>query len=99
MNDTTQSSGLKHSGIAYTFMLSPKVATLPVITPDGCAASPRAVAKLKEVGTLPQRVCVRSSNDLNNVIEQDHCRIKLRDGRGSAPSTPGPAATTIRGIE
>jgi transposase-like protein len=32
-----------------------------VITLDGYAASHQAVAKLKEVGTLPQRVCVRSS--------------------------------------
>src|SRR5947209_15125943 len=49
-----------------------------VITLDGYAASHRAVAKLKEVGTLPQRVCIRSSKYLNNVIEQDHRRIKQR---------------------
>ena len=41
-----------------------------VITLDGYAASHRAVAKLKEVGTLPQRVCVRSSKYLNNVVEK-----------------------------
>jgi transposase-like protein len=49
-----------------------------VITLDGYAASHQAVAKLKEVGTLSQRVCVRSSKYLNNLIEQDHRRIKQR---------------------
>ena len=48
-----------------------------VITLDGYAASHRAVAKLKEVGTLPRRVRVRSSKYLN-VIEQDHRRIRQR---------------------
>ena len=38
-----------------------------VITLDGYAASHRAVAKLKEVGTLPRRVRVRSCKYLNNV--------------------------------
>jgi transposase-like protein len=47
-----------------------------VITLDGYAASHRAVAKLKEAGTLPRRVRVRSCKYLNNVIEQDHRRIK-----------------------
>src|SRR5690348_4724347 len=49
-----------------------------VITLDGYAASHRAVAKLKAVGTLPHRVRVRSCKYLNNVIEQDHRRIKQR---------------------
>jgi transposase-like protein len=49
-----------------------------VITLDGYAASHRAVAKLKEVGSLPCSVQVRSSKYLNNVVEQDHRRIKQR---------------------
>jgi transposase-like protein len=49
-----------------------------VITLDGYAASHRAVAKLKEVGTLPCRVQVRSCKYLNNVVEQDHRRVKQR---------------------
>jgi transposase-like protein len=49
-----------------------------VITLDGYAASHRAVAKLKEGGTLPCQVQVRSCKYLNNVIEQDHRRIKQR---------------------
>jgi transposase-like protein len=49
-----------------------------VITLDGYAASHRAVAKLKTAGILPRRVQVRSCKYLNNVIEQDHRRIKQR---------------------
>ena len=49
-----------------------------VITLDGYAASHQAVAKLKEVGTFPRRVQVRSCKYLNNVVEQDHRRIKQR---------------------
>jgi hypothetical protein len=48
-----------------------------MITLDGYAASHRAVAKLKEVGTLPRRVRVRSCN-----FEQ----------RGRARSSPDKAA-------
>jgi transposase-like protein len=44
----------------------------------GYVAWHRAVAKLKEVGTLPRRVQVRSNMYLNNVIEQDHPRMKQR---------------------
>ena len=50
------------------------------VTLDGYAASHRAVTKLQEVGTLPRRVRVRSCKYLNNVIEQDHRRIKQRIG-------------------
>ena len=42
-----------------------------VITLDGYAASHRAVAQLKEVGTLPRRVRIRSSQYLNNIVEQN----------------------------
>jgi transposase-like protein len=49
-----------------------------VITLDGYAASHQAVAKLKTAGTLPCRVQVRSCKYLNNMIEQDHRRIKPR---------------------
>src|SRR4029077_16965361 len=45
---------------------------------DGYAASHQAVAKLKAAGILPRRVQVRSCKYLNNVIEQDHRRIKQR---------------------
>ena len=45
---------------------------------DAYAASHRAVADLKGEGELPKRVVVRSSKYLNNLIEQDHRRIKQR---------------------
>ena len=48
------------------------------VTLDAYAASHRAVADLKADGELPQRVVVRSSKYLNNLIEQNHRRIKQR---------------------
>ena len=70
-----------------------------VITLDGYAASHRAVAKLKEVGTLPCHVQVRSCKYLNNVIEQDHRRIKQRIRPMLGFKQFETAAVTIRGIE
>jgi transposase-like protein len=48
------------------------------ITRDAYAASHRAVSDLKQSGELPQRVRVRTSKYLNNLIEQDHRRVKQR---------------------
>ena len=48
------------------------------ITLDTYAASHRAVAELKDNGELPKRVPVRTSKYLNNLIEQDHRRVKQR---------------------
>ena len=48
------------------------------ITLDGCAAMHRAVRELKESAILPINVCVRTSKYLNNLIEQDHRRVKQR---------------------
>ena len=70
-----------------------------VITLDGYAASHRAVAKLKEVGTLPCRVQVRSCKYLNNLVEQDHRRIKQRVRPMLGFKRFETAAVTIRGIE
>src|SRR5689334_2973426 len=70
-----------------------------VITLDGYAASHRAVAKLKEVGSLPCSVQVRSSKYLNNVVEQDHRRIKQRIRPMLGFKRFETAAVTIRGIE
>ena len=72
---------------------------LRVITLDGYAASHRAVAKLKEVGTLPRRVRVRSCKYLNNVVEQDHRRIKQRIRPMIGFKRFDTATVTIRGIE
>ena len=46
------------------------------ITLDAYAASHRAMADLKESGELPKRVKVRSCKYLNNIVEQDHRRVK-----------------------
>src|ERR1700724_1465046 len=70
-----------------------------VITLDGYAASHRAVAKLKPSGILPRRVQVRSCKYLNNVIEQDHRRIKQRVRPMLGFKRFETATVTIRGIE
>ena len=70
-----------------------------VITLDGYAASHRALAKLKHAGMLPRRVQVRSRKYLNNVIEQDHRRIKQRVRPMLGFNRFETATVTIRGIE
>jgi transposase-like protein len=70
-----------------------------MITLDGYAASYRAVAKLKTSGILPRRVQVRSCEYLNNVIEQDHRRIKQRIRPMLGFKRFETAALTIQGIE
>jgi hypothetical protein len=59
----------------------------------------RAVVLVKEVGTLPRRLRIRSSEYLNNVVEQDHRRIKQRIRPMLGFKRFEPAAVTIRGIE
>jgi transposase-like protein len=78
---------VKHNG-------SPRVITL-----DAYAASHRAVRELKAAGVLPKRVRVRSSKYLNNLIEQDHRRIKQRIGPMLGCKRFETAAVTINGIE
>ena len=46
------------------------------ITLDGSRASHQAVAELKAEGALPAQTLVRTSKYLNNIIEQDHRRVK-----------------------
>ena len=70
-----------------------------VITLDGYVASHRAVDKLKEAGTSPCRVRVRSCKYLNNVIEQDHRRRKPRVRPMLGFKRFETAAVTIRGLE
>src|ERR1700740_3161942 len=70
-----------------------------VITLDGYAASHRAVVKLKTSGILPLRVRLRSCKYLNNVVAQDHRRIKQRIRPMLGFKRFETAAVTIRGIE
>ena len=69
------------------------------ITLDAYAASHRAVREMKEDGELPGRVKVRSSQHLNNLLEQDHRRVKqrIRPMAGFKPFDY--AVITISGIE
>jgi transposase-like protein len=69
------------------------------ITLDACQASHRGVRELKESGELPNRVNVRSSKYLNNMVEQDHRRIKHRIGPMLGFKRFDNAAVTISGIE
>ena len=49
-----------------------------VITLDAYAASHRAIRELKSESSMSRRVRIRSSKYLNNIVEQDHRRIKQR---------------------
>ena len=69
------------------------------ITLDAYAASHRAVADMKERGHLPKRVRVRTSKYLNNLIEQDHRRVKQRLRPMLGLKSFKTAAVVIGGIE
>jgi len=61
--------------------------------------SHRAAREMKETGELPRRVKVRSSQYLNNLVEQDHRRIKQRIRPMLAFKRFEHAAVTISGID
>ncbi len=69
------------------------------ITLDAYAASHRAVADLKDAGELPKRVRVRTSKYLNNIVEQDHRRVKQRLRPMLGLKSFRTAARVISGIE
>lgn len=48
------------------------------INVDGYLATYTAISELKEQNILPQNMKVRASKYLNNIIEQDHRRVKRR---------------------
>ena len=68
------------------------------ITLDAYAASHRAVREMKAAGEISQAVQVRSSQYLNNVIEQDHRRVKQRIRPMLGFKRFDNAAITISGI-
>ena len=70
-----------------------------VITLDGYAASYRAIRELKSTGCMCRRVRVRSCKYLNNVVEQDHRRVKQRIGPMLGFKRFDMAAITISGIK
>jgi len=69
------------------------------ITLDGYAASHVAVGELQEEGILPATLLVRTNRYLNNVIEQDHRRVKQRVRPMLGFKCFDHAALTISGIE
>ena len=70
-----------------------------VITLDAYAASHRAVGELKSEGSMSRRVRIRSSKYLNNVVEQDHRRVKQRIRPMLGFKRFDTATITISGIE
>src|SRR5215467_7196350 len=70
-----------------------------VITLDDYAASHRAIRELKSAGSMSRRVQIRSSEYLNNVVEQDHRRVKQRIGPMLGFKRFDTATITISGIE
>jgi transposase-like protein len=69
------------------------------ITVDGYAATHTAIDELREAALLPQNVIVRTSKYLNNLIEQDHRRVKQRVYPMLGFKRFANAAVTISGIE
>jgi transposase-like protein len=70
-----------------------------LITLDGYAASHRAVREMKADGLLPEDTRIRTSEYLNNLIEQDHRNIKSGTNVMLGFKRFKSAATTISGIE
>jgi len=69
------------------------------ITLDGYAASQVTVGELQKEGTLPTTLLVRTNRYLNNMIEQDHRRVKQRVRVMLGFKRFDHATTTITGIE
>jgi transposase-like protein len=72
---------------------------LEKITLDGSRASHQAVAELKAEGVLPALTLVRTSKYLNNMIEQDHRKVKQRCYPMLGFKIFGNAEVTLSGIE
>jgi transposase-like protein len=69
------------------------------ITLDGYPASHRAVEELKAEGVLPRNIELRSNAYLNNLVEQDHRRVKQRVGPMLGFKRFDHAAIVLAGIE
>ena len=69
------------------------------ITLDGYPATHAAVAELKRGRVLRPQIKVRTSKHLNNLVEQDHRRVKQRIYPMLGFKDFGSAAVTISGIE
>jgi transposase, IS6 family len=68
-----------------------------VITVDKNAAYPLAVAALQQDRTFPETCLLRQCKYLNNVVEQDHRRVKRRVNPGLGFGAFVTAQRTIQG--
>jgi transposase-like protein len=69
------------------------------ITPDGYAASHRAVREMPSENEVWKHTKMRTSKYLNNLVEQDHRGIKARAGSMLGFKRFDYAAVTIAGVE
>src|SRR5215204_1598230 len=69
------------------------------ITLDGCPATHAAVAELKQEGVLPCETKIRASKYLNNIVGQDHRRVKQRIYPMLGFKSLANAGATISGME
>ena len=69
------------------------------VTLDGYAATHTAIGELQEASLLPPNVIIRTSKYLNNLVEQDHRRVKQRVYPMLGLKRFENAAVTISGIE
>jgi transposase, IS6 family len=69
------------------------------ITLDGYPATHSAITELQASGVLPPQTKIWTSKYLNNLIEQDHRRVKQRIYPMLGFKNFGNAAVTISGIE
>ncbi len=69
------------------------------LTLDGYAASHEAIGELQREGILPAALTVRTSKYLNNLVEQDHRRVKQRVRPMLGFKDFAHASITLTGIE
>jgi transposase-like protein len=81
--------------IAYIF----RRPTCAKNTLDGSRASYQATAESKAEGILPAQTLVRTNRSLNNMIEQNHRKVKQRCYPMSGFKIFGNAEVTLSGIE
>ena len=80
-------------------MAQPHSVSPRTITVDRNPAYPRAVADMKRAGELWRFLGLRQCKYLNNIVEQDHRRIKRLVRPGLGFGSLGTARATLAGYE